>query len=334
MKLKAVWLAFGMVAFAFGQDPSSTTSQATSPGNSGTTAETKDALTSDSQARKEGQRPSEYGTSDTRDVADLLAPGPLPQNRKLSLIGGAVVNLDRIRNRMDVRVFGGKKMRVNFDERSHIYRDGVETTSLGINKGDRVYLDTMLNGSQIFAKAIHVDTRLAQADVEGQLISVDRNKKEITLRDKISEQPVTVALSAATKIENQGTASSSTSLEPGALVKIRFAGRGGARPEAVDIYILADPGATYTFYGEVSYIDKNQNLMAIRNATGDKFYDISVEETGIPTDLRVGSTAKVTARFNGTRYQASNIAIEPSQQSTGIDPSAQRDSAQSNNQRK
>src|SRR5512142_1235305 len=61
---------------------------------------------------------------------------PLPEG-KVSLVGGTVAKVDRVRNKLAVNVFGGGKMEISFDERSHIYRDGVETTQLGIRKGDR-----------------------------------------------------------------------------------------------------------------------------------------------------------------------------------------------------
>src|SRR5437868_3842291 len=74
----------------------------------------------------------------------LLSVPPLPKGNT-TLIGGVVRNIDEIRNRMDVDPFGGGRIRVHFDERSHFFRDGVETTQLAVRKGDRVYVDTMLD---------------------------------------------------------------------------------------------------------------------------------------------------------------------------------------------
>ncbi len=76
----------------------------------------------------------------------LLDTPPLPKG-KPTLIGGTATKVDRVRNRVTVEPFGAKnKTPIFIDERSHIYRNGVETTVMGIKKGDRVYFDTMLDG--------------------------------------------------------------------------------------------------------------------------------------------------------------------------------------------
>ena len=330
MKRKAGWLGLVFVAATFGYAQNSDVPQ------SGNSAQGSSQSATGNPAQKavvlNPAAPVHDTASEAEDIASLLAPGPLPPNPKLALIGGTVVTLDRIRNRMEVKPFGGRKMRIDFDERSRIFRDGTETTSLGINKGDRIYLDTMLNGAQVFAKTIHVESKPAQADAEGQLISVDQQRKKITVQDKISEQPVTVALASGTRIMNQGMSGSEANLEPGALVKIHFTEHftehGAALPEAESVYILAAPGADYTFYGEVSYIDKAQNIIAIRDPTGDRFYDISVEGAGLPPELHIGSTARVKAQFDGTRYVARSITVEQANSPGTSQPDSQEKESQ------
>jgi len=253
---------------------------------------------------------SQQTQSDPSDLAELLAPKPLPADPRLSLIGGTVASLDRVRNRMEVSVFGGKKMRVDFDQRTHIYRDGVETTSVNLKKGDRVYLDTMLYGSHVFAKNINVAAQAAQADLEGQLESVDLGRKIFAVRDSLTGQTMPLSLSAATTITSQGHSGSASDLVTGSLVRVHYASLGPGRPIASSVSVLAARGNNYVFYGEVSHIDKRLNMIAIRSTTGDRFYDISVEGTGVPDNLRIGSTARVSARFDGTKYVAQNIVIE------------------------
>src|SRR5205085_9972973 len=82
----------------------------------------------------------------------LLDVPPLPKG-KVTLVGGNVLKIDPIRNRLQVQPFGAKdKMKISFDERTRVFRDGRETTQASIRKGDRVYLDTMLVGPQVFAR--------------------------------------------------------------------------------------------------------------------------------------------------------------------------------------
>ena len=97
------------------------------------------------------------GLVDPNDVADLLAPKPL-QPSKLSLIGGTVKSIDQIRDNMTVQVYDSGTMHLKFDQRTHFYRDGKETTQLTVKKGDRVYLDTQLFEGKVFAKNVHVES--------------------------------------------------------------------------------------------------------------------------------------------------------------------------------
>ena len=82
----------------------------------------------------------------------MLEPPPLPKT-KPTLIGGTAARIDHVRNLLTIQPFGGgQKVKMFIDERTHIYRNGEETTVLGIRKGDRVYADTMLDGARVFAK--------------------------------------------------------------------------------------------------------------------------------------------------------------------------------------
>src|SRR5690242_7865165 len=59
------------------------------------------------------------------DAYDPLLDLPPLLPGKVTLIGGTVISLDEVMNRMVLLPFGGKqKMRVRFDTRTHFYRDG------------------------------------------------------------------------------------------------------------------------------------------------------------------------------------------------------------------
>ncbi len=73
-------------------------------------------------------------------------------------------------------------MKLFMDERSHIFRDGTETTVLAIHKGDRVYADTMLDGSKVFAKNVRVVTEPGIAEVRGQVVATDRERERFGCR--------------------------------------------------------------------------------------------------------------------------------------------------------
>ena len=92
------------------------------------------------------------GSADPNANNPFLEPPPLPKT-KPTLIGGTAARVDHVRNLLTIQPFGGgQKIKVFIDERSHIYRDGGETTVLGIRKGDRVYADTMLRRARVRQK--------------------------------------------------------------------------------------------------------------------------------------------------------------------------------------
>ena len=81
--------------------------------------------------------------ADDNPYNPLLEIPPLPKSNT-TLIGGFATSIDHVRNRLTVQPFGrGEKVKLFTDERTHIYRNGAETTVLGIHKGDRVYVDTI-----------------------------------------------------------------------------------------------------------------------------------------------------------------------------------------------
>src|SRR3954469_14110127 len=115
----------------------------------------------------------------------LLSVPPMPKG-KTTLVGGQGGNIDQIRNQMDVDSFGGGHMRVNFDERTHFFRNGVETTQLAIHKGDRVYVDTMLDNTRVFARNVRINTGVTAANASGQITSFNPKTGALTLRDQIA----------------------------------------------------------------------------------------------------------------------------------------------------
>ncbi|HWG86828.1 MAG TPA: hypothetical protein VN679_03520, partial [Candidatus Acidoferrales bacterium] len=103
----------------------------------------------------------------------ILDPPPFPSGGT-TLVGGTIRDVDRIRNRMVVNVFGGGRWKVSFDERTHIFRNGAETTQLALKKGERVYVDTMLDPTNhdILARNIRVGVATPPADASGQITEV------------------------------------------------------------------------------------------------------------------------------------------------------------------
>lgn len=238
----------------------------------------------------------------------LFEPPPLPKG-DVSLIGGVVRGIDRVRNRIDIQPFSGKSMTVHFDDRTHIYRDGVETTQLGIRKGDRVYVDTMLDKSFVLARNVRVMTEFQPGDARGQLVQIDDRRQVMVLQDGLSKQPVAFRVDSRTVVKKGGNAGLISDLAPGALVSVRFAADKGNRNVAREVTVYAMPGAVYTFAGDITHLDVATGTLAIHNFSDDKSYEIAFDRSMTAHDLQLGAQATIQAQFTGRNYKASQIQV-------------------------
>jgi hypothetical protein len=260
----------------------------------------------------------------------LLDTPPLPKG-KPTLVGGMAVKVDKVRNRVTVEPYGAKnKMPVFIDERSHIYRNGVETTIASIKKGDRVYFDTMLDGAHIFAKNVRVVSETGAAEVRGQITSWDPGRGTIQLQDALSSRPVSFRVTTTTHFKTGKGTASSADLAKGALVDVTFAPDKANRGIANEVVILARPGVSYTFAGNITNVNLRDGTVSVENQTDGKVYDIefdthSKSERG---GLRAGNTVNITATFDGENYKATNVTVTES-----AEPKKKSDEKKSDQQR-
>jgi len=210
---------------------------------------------------------------------------------------------------MTVEIYGKGKMKVNFDERSHIFRNGVETTQLAIHKGDKVYVDTQLTQGKIFARNIQVQTNTDAASVSGQIVSFNPKTGALLLRDPLSSQPVALQVTPATVVTQRGQPGTRTDLLADSLVTVHFAPVAG-RP-ARDIEVLARRGAQFPFYGTLTHLDLRSGLLAVDNKSDSKVYDIKFSPTriGVTDDLTPGAEVAVVAIFDGRDYVAQTLKV-------------------------
>lgn len=88
-----------------------------------------------------------------------------------------------------------------------------------------------------------------------------------------------------------------------------FASDGAGRAVASRITILAVPGATFVFDGNISYLDASAGRMTLVDPRDEKSYQISFDPADFPvsTQLHLGRHVTVTASYNGASYVASRI---------------------------
>ena len=247
--------------------------------------------------------------SEIMDRNDPLFGVPKMPKGKVSLIGGVVENTDPIRQRLTMRVFGNnKKMELGYDERSHIYRDGVEATYKAVQRGDRVYVDSMLDGSRLFARNIRVVTTLRPADARGQIVNYNSRSGIMTIRDDLSSAPVTFRVTRETQVKG-ADADSNIDLVPGSLVTVHFSSDHRKRDMAQEVTVLAMPGALFTFAGKVRHLDVKSGVMAIENATDNRTYELHFDPDMVGDEVTIGSDVEVSAEFQGQRYKAKSIKL-------------------------
>lgn len=253
------------------------------------------------------EAPDESITVDPSSLLPELPPIPAVN---ATLVGGTVERLDRVRDRVVVRVFGGGQMVVLFDPRTTIVVGGKAAGIADLREGERIYLDTILDGNKIFARMIRLNAPHATGQSQGVVLSYRAERNELTLRDSISPKPVDIRITAATKILQEGRTMPVSALVPGSLVSISFGSDGTGHDTASEISILALPGTKYTFAGEVVHIDLRTGLLVLRSSTDNKTYEVYLSPSITPNEnLHPGSLVTVVADFDGSRYLARNLSI-------------------------
>ncbi len=242
----------------------------------------------------------------------LLEPKELPR-KDMSLIGGIATKVDPIRNRVVVKPFGGgKKLDVRFDDRSHIFRDGRETTVMGIHQGDRIYLDTMLLEGHVFAKNVRVATTTQAAEARGQLTAAYPQRNEYTMIDNLTGQTVRFQVEPRTALQDRGQSATAASLQPGSLVDVMFlpGQKGGT---ARQVLVLAAPGQSFIFSGKVTNLDISTGTLSLDNQTDDKNYTIHFDPSKVEDreHLTVGAEITTSATFDGRNYHATTVTLMP-----------------------
>ena len=302
-----------------GTAPGGNAGQASQPGGMNVGAANPQPQSDNSAARGatlpskvSGQAASNSNDLDDNPYDPLLEPPPLPKG-KPTLIGGIATSVDQVRYRVTVAPFGGgPKMKLFLDERTHIFRNGTETTVLAIHKGDRVYADTMLDGSRIFAKNVRVVTEPGIAEVRGQVIATDPQRGTIRVQDQLSARPVSFSVNGATKYSSYKGNASSGDVRPGSLVDVQFATGRANHDMAQEILVLAKPGDDYVFSGVVTNLDMRTNTLAVENRSDQETYELHFNPAAIEggNQLKVGTEVTAHAIFDGKQYRANNLRIE------------------------
>ena len=235
---------------------------------------------------------------------------PVPQG-KSTVVGGAIRDVDAVRDQFTLNIFGGKTMKVLFDERTEVYRDGKRTQLRDLRVGEHVSVETMLDGTAVFARSVRMLSQLPEGECQGQVLRYDRSRGELLVRDMLTPDPIRLHVSSATPILREGQPTSNGDLTAGTLIAASFQADGSGKNVARKISVLATPGGAFVFTGNVVFLDLRSGRIVLVDPRDSKRYEISFDPTRLTLsrEVREGAIVSVTASFDGTRYSAQTVTV-------------------------
>ncbi len=242
-------------------------------------------------------------------------PGLPPPPRGISTVeGGTIRSVDPVRDQLILGVYGTKPMKILFDERTQVYRDGVKAPLSDLRVQDHASVETVLDGTKIYALSIHMLSQAPEGQCQGQVLAYDARTGLLTLTAALSGQPITLRVPAGTSVIGVGQVAVSSpsaglqDLVKGTLVSVQFNSSNNGRGVARQISILATPGSSFVFTGNVSSLDLAANRLVLLDPKDDQSYSIVFDKSRFPMsrDLHVGAHVTVTANFDGSHYVATS----------------------------
>ena len=94
----------------------------------------------------------------------------MPKGRS-TILGGSIRSVDAVRDQMVLNVYGQKPMKILFDERTELYRDGKKVPLHTLGTAQHASVQTTLDGAKIFAVSVHILSEQPQGDYQGRVVS-------------------------------------------------------------------------------------------------------------------------------------------------------------------
>lgn len=249
-----------------------------------------------------------------RAAGTLPALAPIPPG-KTTVLGGEIRSVDAVRDQFTLQPYGGKRIKMLYDERTGYFVNGVKKPLRELTAARHASVQTVLDGTDIFAVSIHVLTQAPAGETEGQVASYNAATGVLTIRGSLAREPIAIRVPAGTPIVRTGQAAkASGSATPadlirGSLVGVEFTPGAKGQGVAQHVSIIAMPGEVFTFQGTITFLDLHARALAVADAASGETYRIRFNP-GLFADahkLKVGQAVIVDARYNGTGYEATEI---------------------------
>lgn len=269
-------------------------------------------------AQMPSQAPSAANTP--HPATQTTASGSLPPSPggRSTVMGGEIRTVDPVRDQFILKVSGGQSVKIYFDERTQVYRNGTKIHVLDLHPSDHASVETTLDGTAIFALRIHILSKVPGDELRGRIVSYNSRRGELTLMANSSHEPLTLHLPPDAPVATIGQDGSSKQLQgpasfiPGSVVDVRYTGSKSGRGIVTGVDILAIPGSTFVFSGTLSSMDLHIGRLIVLDPRDNKTYPIEFPPTLLPVmrTLHAGSIVKVVTLFDGTHYVASQITAQ------------------------
>ena len=244
----------------------------------------------------------------------LLTLPPVPDGTT-TIVGGTIRDLDLLRDQFSLALSGQRPMKILFDERTQLYRDGVKISLRELRPEVHASVQTALDGSNVFAVSIHILSVSLEGECRGRVLSFNPRTGELEVSAAQSPEPVKLFVPADASIVREGQfaftskASGRNDLVAGTLIAATFRPGQNSKDVASQITILAIPGSSFLFAGTISYLDLSMGLLDLVDPKDGKSYEIHLPSARIPVSgkLHLGESVTVRAYYDGSKYQAAEI---------------------------
>ncbi len=249
---------------------------------------------------------NEVGAQPAAAIAHDLSSAPT-LGGKVGLVRGVLKRLDPIHDQLLIHAFGGGDIRIAFDARTQLLPENAGTRLISIPPGSVVSVDTVIDQGKLFARSVRTGASEA-VELNGQVVRYDAAKSQLTLRDPMSPQNISLHITPSTTVANRGQSVSPLALSPGMLVRVQFSPKQKA---ATDVEILAERGNSFTFEGRIVSVDLRSRVLALSNDSDQSIRELAIGSLGPAGKslLREGADVSIQAEFDGDRYNVRTVAL-------------------------
>jgi len=240
--------------------------------------------------------------------------GAVPRGNS-TVFGGEIQRVDPVRDQLTLRVYGERPMKILFDERTEVYRDGQRMSLGALKPEERASVQTTLDGTRLFALSIHMLSNSAEGECEGRVLGFNAESGELTVNSLVAGQDIQVLVEGRTAFARKGQAKAASvpagpaDLVDGTLVAVEFAAAGKEMPVAHRVTILAVPNSNFVFSGHLRALDVHSGLLILIDPRNHKSYQLAFAPLSPAVqNLHVGDDVRVVAKYNGKSYVATEIA--------------------------